>query len=91
MAMDEVVRWVIDVDRRLVTMKAFRDHSVIRASDVAEISKRSVQNISRALHEIEERGLIESVVPDKHSWKKYVLTTDGQKVLVKLEESRLLL
>jgi len=90
MTADEVIRWVIDVDRRLVTMKAFKDHPILRASKVAEISNRSVQNISRALHEIEEQGLIESVTPDKHSWKKYMLTPDGQKVLAELEKKRLL-
>ncbi|MEE8168111.1 MAG: hypothetical protein V3T58_04495 [Candidatus Hydrothermarchaeales archaeon] len=88
--MDELIRWTIDVDRRLVTMKAFRGRSTIRASEVAELSGRSVQNISHALIEMEEKGLVESVVPDKHSWKKYMLTIDGQKVLGELEKKNLL-
>ena len=90
MATDELVRWMIDVERRLIALKAFKDRPVVKASEVAESSGRSIQNISHALNEMEKRGLIEGVMPDKHSWKKYILTDAGQKVLDELENRKLL-
>lgn len=89
--MDEMIGWTVDVDRRLLTIKAFKENPVIRASDVAQTSKRSVQNISRALKEMEEKGLVESVFPEKQTWKRYILTAQGKRVLERLEQNKLLL
>ena len=76
--------WVIDVDRRLITLKAFRKGTVLHPSDISKEVGRSTQNISHALHEMEEKEIVESI-DEKSTWKKYMLTTNGKKVLKKVE------
>ena len=77
--------WVIDVDRRLITLRAFRKSPALHPSDISKDAGRSTQNISHALHEMEERGIVESI-DEKSTWKKYMLTDDGKKILWKVEK-----
>lgn len=88
-AIDELLIWVISVDRRLVLMESMKKHNIIKASDIAHESNRSTQNISRALKEFEEKDLISCLTPEKTTWKKYVLTGKGKEILKKLEEKYL--
>ena len=72
--------WVIDVDRRLIALRAFSKERVLHPSNIAKEGGRSIQNISRALHEMEEKGIVKSI-DEKNTWKKYLLTVEGGKVL----------
>ena len=83
--MDELLKWIISVDRRLILMEYMHKHSVANASEIAHESHRSTQNISRALKELEDMGLIECLTPTKMTWKKYVLTDKGKMVIDKME------
>ncbi len=87
--LDALVKWVISVDRRLVLMETMKGHTVIKATDIAHETSRSTQNISRALKELEDKGLIECLTPEKATWKKYVLTDRGKEVLDILEQKYL--
>jgi len=87
---NEKVRRVISVDRRILLMKTIRKSRVIKASEVAHSTDRSIQNISRAIKECEDLGLIECITPEKHTWKKYMLTDQGHKVLRKLEDDNII-
>jgi predicted transcriptional regulator len=89
-SIDELVKWVISVDRRIIVLRAFKDVSLVKPSKVAKESGRSVTNIDRALNEMVAEGLVECVMPEKHSWKKYMLTEKGEEVLAALEEKNLL-
>lgn len=82
---DELLMWIINVDRRLVLMETMKGHTVVKASDIAHETKRSTQNISRALKELENKGLIECLTPEKTTWKKFVLTDTGKEILEKLD------
>ncbi len=84
-SLDELLIWAISVDRRQVLLEAIKDHTIIKASDIAHETNRSTQNISRALREFEEMDLIKCLTPDKLTWKKYVLTNTGKKILQKME------
>ncbi len=84
-SIDELVNWVISVDRRLILLNSLKRHTFVRASDIAHESSRSTQNISHALKEFEDKGLIQCLTPEKTTWKKYVLTDSGKKVLEKLD------
>ncbi|MCK5024148.1 MAG: winged helix-turn-helix transcriptional regulator [Thermoplasmata archaeon] len=77
--------WVIDVDRRLITLKTFRKTTVLHPSDISKEVGRSTQNISHALHEMEEKGIVESI-DEKSTWKKYMLTEIGKKILKEVEK-----
>ena len=77
--------WVIDVDRRLIALRAFRRGTVLHPSDISKDAGRSTQNISHALHEMEDKGMVESI-GEKSTWKKYMLTADGKKILKKVEK-----
>jgi len=71
-SIDELAKWVISVDRRLVLMETMKGHTVANASDIAHETGRSTQNISRALKELANKDLIECLTPEKATWKKYV-------------------
>ncbi|MCK4928843.1 MAG: winged helix-turn-helix transcriptional regulator [Methanosarcinales archaeon] len=88
-SLNELVKWVISVDRRLVLMETMKGHTVARASDIAHETSRSTQNISRALRELEDKELIDCLTPEKTTWKKYVLTDRGKEILDILEEKYL--
>lgn len=84
-SIDELLKWIISVDRRLILMESMKRHTFVKASDVAHESSRSTQNISHALKELESKELIQCLTPDKTTWKKYTLTDAGKKVLERLE------
>ncbi|MDO9518307.1 MAG: sugar-specific transcriptional regulator TrmB [Methanosarcinaceae archaeon] len=84
-SIDELLMWIVSVDRRLVLMETMKGHTVVKASDIAHETNRSTQNISRALHELEEKGLIKCLTPEKTTWKKFVLTDIGKEILKKLD------
>ena len=85
-ATDNLLKWVISVDRRLVLMETMKGHTVVKASDIAHETNRSTQNISHALKELEDKGLIECLTPEKTTWKKFILTDMGKEILKKLDE-----
>jgi len=85
MDVKESALWVIDVDRRLITIKAFEKERILHPSDIAKESHRSIQNISRAIHELEKQEIVKSI-DDKVSWRKYILTDKGKKVLNEIEK-----
>lgn len=82
---NELLMWVISVDRRLVLMETMKGHTVVKASDIAHETNRSTQNISHALKELEDKGLIECLTPEKTTWKKFILTDMGKEILKKLD------
>lgn len=71
-------------------MRAIRHSRVVKASDVARSTDRSIQNISRAIKECEELELVECITPEKHTWKKYMLTDQGHHVLRELERHKMI-
>ena len=77
--------WIIDVDRRLIALRAFKKSAVLHPSDISKDAGRSTQNISHALHEMEEQGIVESI-DEKSTWKKYMLTANGKKILKEVEK-----
>ncbi|MFZ2410011.1 MAG: hypothetical protein WAW23_00405 [Candidatus Methanoperedens sp.] len=85
---DELSMWVLGVDRRLVVLKMMHEKRMIQASEIADSTDRSLQNISYAMRELEERGLIRCLTPDKHTWKKYIPTEKGTEVFEKLKKNR---
>lgn len=87
---DELTLWVLGVDRRVVVLKMMHEKRMIQASDIAESTDRSLQNISYAMRELEEKGLIMCLTPGKHTWKKYIPTEKGTEVFEKLKENNLL-
>ncbi|MEM0448344.1 MAG: winged helix DNA-binding protein [Methanomassiliicoccales archaeon] len=88
--MRELVRWVLGVDRRVLVMKEISRSDIVKPAKIAERYGRSVQNISRAIHELEGQGLVECLTPSKKTWKRYILTEKGKKVYQELMKSGLL-
>jgi predicted transcriptional regulator len=84
---DELSMWVLGVDRRLVVLKMMHEQRMIQASDIANSTDRSLQNISYAMREMEKEGLIKCLTPGKHTWKKYIPTEKGTEVFEKLKKN----
>lgn len=89
MKLDELTKWVLTVDRRLLAMKEIHENELIKASQIAQKTERSLQNISRAMRELEEHGLIECLTPEKHTWKRYILTEKGTQIFENLRKNHL--
>ncbi|MFA4957072.1 MAG: winged helix-turn-helix transcriptional regulator [Candidatus Methanoperedens sp.] len=87
---DELSMWVLGVDRRIVVLKMMHEKRMIQAADIAESTDRSLQNISYAIRELEEKGLIKCLTPEKHTWKKFIMTEKGTEVIENLKEKNLL-
>jgi len=85
MDIKQIALWVIDVDRRLITIKAFNKEKILHPSEVAKENHRSIQNISRAVHELETQGILKPI-DEKVTWRKYILTDKGKKVLDEIEK-----
>lgn len=85
MDIKESALWVIDVDRRLITIKAFKKEKILHPSDIAKENNRSIQNISRAVHELEKEEILRPI-DEKVTWRKYILTNKGEKVLNEIEK-----
>ena len=66
-------------------MQFMKKNMIANASEVAQETQRSTQNISHALKEFEDKGLIECLTPSKTTWKKYVLTDMGKTVMEKMD------
>lgn len=86
METEQSINWVLAIDRRLLVMKEAHENGIIRPSELAAKTGRSVQNISRAMHEMEEAGLVTCITPEKNTWKRYVLTDQGKAVFETLRE-----
>jgi len=87
---DELTMWVLGVDRRLVVLKMMHEKRLMQASDIADTTDRSLQNISYAMRELEEHGLIKCLTPGKHTWKKFIPTEKGTQVFEKLKENSMI-
>jgi predicted transcriptional regulator len=85
MDIKESAFWVIDVDRRLITIRAFKNQTILHPSDIAKDNNRSIQNISRAVHELESQGILKPI-DKKVTWRKYILTDKGKKILNEIEK-----
>lgn len=81
----KLARWVIQSDRRLVSLRCFGHSQYQGASDIAQATGRSVQNASTALSELEGKGMVEQLDPGRRTWKKFKLTALGRSVLERVE------
>ena len=79
--LQELVDFILSVDRRYLVMKEFQEHKVLQASHIAKKVGRSLQNCSRALKELEKSEIVILINPGKESWKRYVLSEKGKKLL----------
>jgi len=87
---DELTMWVLGVDRRLIVLKMMHEKRLMQASDIADTTERSLQNISYAMRELEEHGLIKCITPEKHTWKKFIPTEKGTEIFEKLKKNHLI-
>ncbi len=88
---DELTMWVLRVNRRLIVLKMMHEKKMIQASDIADSTERSLQNISYAMRELEESGLIQCLTPDKRTWKKFIPTEKGTEVFEKLKKNNIII
>jgi len=72
-------------DRRLVTLRSFRQHQYLGASEISQKTGRSIQNIGTALKELQDRKVVEQLEPGRRTWKKFCLSSVGRTVLDMVE------
>lgn len=53
----------------------------IRQIEIAKIVKEKQPNVSKALYELEKKGIVICLTPDKKAWKVYGITELGKQVL----------
>jgi CBS domain-containing protein len=81
----DTVKWVIMSDRRLVTLRCFKHSQYLGASEIAQETGRSIQNVGTALRELERRKAVTQLEPGRRTWKKYSLTPVGKSILEQVE------
>jgi len=86
----ELVNFILSVDRRLLTLKEFQYEPLLMATDISEKVGRSLQNISRGLKEFEKKNVVACVNPESQTWKRYILTETGKQILKILKDQSLL-
>ncbi len=86
----ELIHYVLSVDRRLLVIKEFQHRPMLQASDVAEKVGRSLQNISHALKDLQKEKIVTCITPQKRTWKRYILTEMGKNVLNELRNRNLI-
>lgn len=84
-AIRETAKWVINSDRRLVTLRCFRRGQFLGASEIAQETSRSIQNVATALKELESKKIVSQLEPGRRTWKKYALTSIGKSILDSVE------
>jgi predicted transcriptional regulator len=89
-SLDELMLYVLSIDRRIIVVKEFQNHSVLRASDIAKEVNRSLQNTSRALNELKAKEIVLCINHQSRTWKKYMLTEEGKQVLDLLKTRKLI-
>lgn len=90
MDISKLIFWVMKTDRRLIVMRTVGPNCVIKASEIAKKTGRSLQNISYAIRELEKCGLIRCITPNKSTWKTFIFTKQGIKILEELKKSEIL-
>lgn len=85
MAIRGMAKWVINSDRRLLTLRCFGRGQFLGASEIAQETSRSIQNVATALKELESRKIVTQLEPGRRTWKKYALTSIGKSVLDSVE------
>jgi len=53
----------------------------LRQSEIANLIKEKQPNVSKAIVDLEKRGLVISLTPEKKAWKVYGITDLGKQVL----------
>ena len=87
MSTEELILNIIKADRRLIVMKSIDDNNLIKASDIAAKTGRSLQNISLAIRELEKYGLVKCITPEKSTWKRFIFTEKGLDVYKKIKKN----
>ena len=87
---DELTMWVLGADRRIIVLKMMHEKRMIQASDIADSTDRSLQNISYAMRELEKHGLIKSLTPGKKTWRRFIPTEKGTEVFENLKKNHLI-
>lgn len=85
----DLTQWILSVDRRLDVIRALEGAGPFNATEISHRTGRSIQNVSRAIHELEEKGLLKCLTPEKQTWKRYLLTEKGKSVLSDLRNEEI--
>lgn len=88
--LQELICFVLSVDRRIYVIKEFQYQPIVQASEAAKRSGRSLQNMSRALKELTKKGIVSCVNSEQRTWKRYILTETGKEVLKNLKSQNLI-
>lgn len=86
--LDDLTVWVLEIDRRLIVLKTICEKRFKNASSVASETNRSIQNINYTMRELEKKGLVKCITPEKRTWKKFIVTEKGVETFQKLKDNR---
>ena len=84
--LSKLMDFILSVDRRFLVIKEFQNHKMLQASHIAKKVGRSLQNCSRALKELEREEVVTQIAPEKGSWKRYILSEKGKKLLNQMQQ-----
>ncbi len=85
--LDDIMFWVLGADRRLIVLKTIYEKRFKNPSNIANETNRSIQNINYTMRELEKKGLVKCIAPEKHTWKKFIVTEKGLEIFKKLKDN----
>ena len=76
----ELYGFIISSKRRHKVLKTLNSKP-LRPFEIARKTKYKAPNVSTTLFQLEKKGLVKCITPDKSSWRVYTITDLGKEVL----------
>lgn len=80
---DELLGYVLSSNRRKQVLKELRKKPK-RPMELCRKLKLDTGNMARILFQLEKKGLIKCITPDKKSWRVYMISDTGEKIISSL-------
>lgn len=77
----ELYGYVITSKIREGVLRVLNEGGPMLQSQIAKKLKKKQQDISKSVYQLEKKGLVECLTPDKGSYKAYAITKLGKEVL----------
>ncbi|MDI6806710.1 MAG: hypothetical protein QMD14_02755 [Candidatus Aenigmarchaeota archaeon] len=83
---ENLVDYVLATDRRKIVLLTLAERSIARPAELATYLKVSNFLVFKAIHELEEKGLVKALECRRKTWKRYKITKLGKRIIKDLDK-----
>lgn len=80
---NELIGFIYSSSLRIKVLKFLSKNSPTRPVEIAEGIGKYQPHVSTVLKEFQEKGLVDCITPKKRSWRVYLLTNLGKRIVNK--------